>query len=208
MTWDVLNMIGTVAFAISGAMIAMEEDFDLLGIFVLGLTTAFGGGMIRNVLIGIPVETIWTQYHLFDIAFISIIVVFLLPNMVTRYWNKWGTFFDSIGLAAFSIQGANYAVQSGAPLSAILIASTLTGAGGGLIRDLLARRKPMIFYSEIYAAWGILAGLTIGLHWVHGTSEIMTLLIIIVSLRMCSVIFNWKLPKHLKRNTREQNISI
>ncbi|MET3696530.1 trimeric intracellular cation channel family protein [Bacillus oleivorans] len=208
MTWDVLNIIGTIAFAISGAIIAMEEDYDLLGICVLGLTTAFGGGMIRNLLIGIPIDTIWTQYHLFEIAFFAIIVVFLLPNMVIRYWNKWGTFFDAIGLAAFSIQGANYAVQSGAPLSAVLIASTLTGVGGGLVRDILARRKPMIFHSEVYAAWGVLTGLAIGLNWVHGTFETMILLIIIVSLRMCSVMFKWSLPKHFKGKTKDQDISM
>ncbi|MBP1934441.1 trimeric intracellular cation channel family protein [Ammoniphilus resinae] len=198
MTWDILNIIGTIAFAISGAMIAMEEDYDLLGISVLGLTTAFGGGMIRNVLIGIPVHTIWTQYHLFEIALLAIIVVFLLPNMVNRYWIKWGTFFDAIGLAAFSIQGANYAVQSGAPLSAVMIASTLTGVGGGLVRDILAGRKPMIFRSEVYAAWGVLTGLVVGLGWVHGTFEILLLLIVIVTLRMCSVIFKWNLPKHFR----------
>lgn len=202
MTWDVLNIIGTIAFAISGAIIAMEEDYDLLGICVLGLTTAFGGGMIRNLLIGIPIETIWTQYHLFQIALFSIIIVFLLPTIIIRYWNKWGTFFDAIGLAAFSIQGANFAVQSGAPLSAVMIASALTGVGGGLVRDILAGRKPMIFQSDVYAAWGILTGLVLGLEWVHGTFEIIVLLIIIVALRMCSVIFKWRLPKHLKGKTK------
>lgn len=208
MTWDVLNIIGTVAFAISGAMIAMEEDYDILGICVLGLTTAFGGGMVRNLLIGIPIETIWTQYHLFEIAFFAIIVVFLLPNIVISYWNKWGTFFDAIGLAAFSIQGANYAVHSGAPLSAVMIASTLTGVGGGLVRDILAGRKPMIFQAEVYAAWGLLTGLVIGLDWVHGMFETMILLIIIVSLRVFSVIFKWSLPKHFKGKTRDKDVSI
>jgi len=198
LTWDILNIIGTIAFAISGAIIAMEEDYDILGICILGLTTAFGGGLIRNILIGLPIKTIWTQYHLFEIALIVILVVFLLPNIVIKYWNKWGTFFDAIGLAAFAIQGANFAVQINAPLSAVMLAATLTGAGGGLVRDILAGRKPMIFRSEIYAAWSILAGLVIGLNWVHGPFEIMILLIIIVVLRMLSVIYKWSLPRHFK----------
>ena len=88
---------------------------------------------------------------------IVILIVFLLPTIVLKYWNKWGTFFDAIGLAAFAIQGANYAVQSGASLVEIMFAATLTGAGGGMIRDILARRKPMIFQSEVYAAWGDLS---------------------------------------------------
>ncbi len=195
LTWDILNIIGTIAFAISGAMIAIEEDYDILGILILGLTTAFGGGAIRDLLIGIPIKTIWAQGQLFEIAFIVILIVFLLPTIVLKYWNKWGTFFDAIGLAAFAIQGANYAVQSSASIVAIMFAATLTGAGGGMVRDILARRKPMIFQSEVYAAWGILAGLVIGLNWMHGPLGITVLFISIVVLRMLSVIFNWSLPK-------------
>lgn len=130
LTWDILNIIGTIAFAISGAMIAIEEDYDLLGILILGLTTAFGGGAVRDLLIGIPIKTIWAHGQLFEIALIVILIVFLLPMIVLKYWNKWGTFFDAIGLAAFSIQGANYAVQSGASIVEIMFAATLTGAGG------------------------------------------------------------------------------
>ena len=104
-------------------------------------------------------------------------------------------FFDAIGLAAFAIQGANYAVQCGASIVEIMFAATLTGAGGGMIRDFLARRKPMIFQSEIYAAWGILAGLIIGLNRLHGPFGITILFISIVVLRMLSVSFNWSLPK-------------
>ena len=173
----------------------IEEDYDILGILILGLTTAFGGGAVRDLLIGIPIKTIWAQGQLFEIALIVILIVFLLPTIVLKYWNKWGTFFDAIGLAAFAIQGANYAVQSGASIVEIMFAATLTGAGGGMIRDILARRKPMIFQSEVYAAWGILAGLIIGLNWLHGPFGITILFISIVVLRMLSVSFNWSLPK-------------
>ena len=83
------------------------------------------------------------------------------------------------------------AVQSGVSLVAIMFAATLTGAGGGMIWDILVRRKPMIFQSEIYAAWGILAGLVIGFNWLHGPLGITILFISIVILRMLSVIFNW-----------------
>lgn len=196
LTWEILNIIGTIAFAISGAIIALDEDYDLLGVSVLGLTTAFGGGAVRNLLIGIPIKTIWTQDYLFEIAFFVILVVFFLPSIVLKYWNKWGTFFDAIGLAAFAIQGANYAVQNGAPLVAIMLAATLTGAGGGLVRDILAGRKPMIFQSEIYAVWGALAGLIIGLDWVIESFGIAILFMAIVLLRMLSVIYKWRLPKH------------
>src|SRR6478609_7163532 len=61
MTWDVLSIIGTIAFAISGAFIAMEEEYDILGVYILGIVTAFGGGAIRNLLIGVPVSALWEQ---------------------------------------------------------------------------------------------------------------------------------------------------
>ena len=80
MTWDILNIIGTIAFAISGAMIALEEDYDLLGILILGLTTAFGGGAVRDLLIGIPIKTIWAQGQIFEIALIVILIVFFIAD--------------------------------------------------------------------------------------------------------------------------------
>lgn len=199
MTWEVLNIIGTLAFAISGALIAMEEDYDIVGVLVLGFTTAYGGSTIRNLLIGIPIESgpIWTQGDLVAAVFFTIIIVFLIPDRWwIRYWNKWGIFFDAIGLASFAIQGATAAVQINAPLSAVLVAATLTGAGGGMIRDVFAGRKPMIFREEIYALWATFGGLMIGLGFVQGPWATGALFVMIVTLRMCSVHFNWRLPRH------------
>src|SRR5699024_8700461 len=114
-TWDVLNIIGTIAFAISGALVAINEDYDLLGIYILGFTTAFGGGLFRNILIGIPVQNIWMQSSLFITAFFVITAVFLAPNVWEGRWKKSITLFDAIGLAAFAIQGANTAVSQNLP---------------------------------------------------------------------------------------------
>ena len=168
LTWDILNIIGTIAFAISGALIAMEEDYDILGIYFLGFTTAFGGGTIRNLLIGIPIGEIWQQEKLFIICFVAITLILILPKVWVHYWNRWGIFFDALGLAAFAIQGALFAVEVEASLSAVLVAATMTGAGGGVLRDLLAGRKPMIFQQEIYALWAVLAGLIVGLGYITG----------------------------------------
>ena len=81
MTWDILNIIGTIAFAISGAIIALEEDYDILGILILGLTTASGGGAVRDLLIGIPIKTIWAQGQIFEIASIVILIVFYCQRL-------------------------------------------------------------------------------------------------------------------------------
>jgi len=111
MTWEVFSIIGTIAFAISGAIVAMEEEYDILGVYILGIVTAFGGGAVRNLLIGVPISALWDQGMLFQVALVAMTAVFLFPNNLLRHWRKWGNFFDAIGLAAFAIQGALYATN-------------------------------------------------------------------------------------------------
>lgn len=195
MTWDILNIIGTIAFAVSGAIIAMYEDYDILGVLVLGFTTAFGGSTIRNLLLGVPVESIWMQETLFIVIFVLLIGLFLLPYKWLLFWNKWNVLFDAIGLAAFSIQGALTAMAFGAPLIAVVVAAILTGSGGGVIRDIFAGRKPLIFRKEIYALWAAVGGLCIGLGFISGPWLTGGLFVVIVGLRMLSVQYDWHLPR-------------
>lgn len=194
MAWDVFSFIGTFAFAISGAIIAMEEEYDLFGVYILGVVTAFGGGALRNLLIGMPSTALWDQVFLFQVAIASITVIFLFPNNILTHWERWGTYFDAVGLSAFAIQGAMFAVQLELPLSAVIVSALLTGAGGGIIRDLLAGRRPLVFKREIYAIWAAGGGLLIGLGIFKGDIALYFLLVIITSLRILSLIFHWKLP--------------
>ncbi|SDH03081.1 Uncharacterized membrane protein YeiH [Alteribacillus persepolensis] len=194
MTWDLFNIIGTIAFALSGVVVAMEEEYDLMGVYILGFVTAFGGGAIRNLLIGVPVSALWDQGNLFVIAFIVMTVAFLLPSLWLDRWKRWGVLFDAIGLASFAIQGAIYATEMGHPLSAAIAAAALTGTGGGMVRDILADRKPMFLRKDIYIAWAMLAGLVIGLGWIQTMPGYILLLVAIVTLRMLSVTFQWQLP--------------
>src|SRR5699024_805442 len=198
MTWEIINVIGTLAFAISGALVAMEENFDIVGMLVLIFTTAYGGSTIRNLLIGIPIEEgpIWTQSYLVTSVFIIVLLLFFLPyRWWIKYCGKWGIFFDAIGLSSFAIQGANNAVQIDAPLSAVIVAATLPGAGGGMIRDVFANRKPMIFQKEIYALWASLGGVAIGIGFIQDAVSTWILFIGIILLRLGSVYFGWKLPR-------------
>ncbi len=202
MTWDILNIIGTIAFALSGVIVAMEEDYDLVGVYILGLVTAFGGGAIRNLLIGVPVSALWEQGTLFTIAVIVMTFAFILPSLWISHWLKWGLLFDALGLAAFAIQGALYATSMGHPLSAVIVAAMLTGTGGGMIRDVLAGRKPLFLQKEIYILWAMLAGIVIGLDLVKTTTEITLLFVTIVVLRMLSVYLKWQLPhRRIHSNT-------
>ncbi|WP_170007276.1 trimeric intracellular cation channel family protein [Bacillus fonticola] len=196
MAWEMLNLIGTVAFAISGAFIAIEEEYDLFGIYILGIVTAFGGGAIRNLLLGIPVSQIWEQGVLFTTAFLVITVVILFPYAVDRGWRRWGQTFDAVGLSAFAIQGALYASQMELGVVALLFAAVLTGCGGGLLRDVLAGRKPLVFRDEIYALWAALAGIVIGFGFDVFTSDIilLALFVLITVLRIYSFLYKWRLP--------------
>ncbi|UTL72035.1 trimeric intracellular cation channel family protein [Bacillus halotolerans] len=199
MAWEPLSVIGIIAFAVSGAIVAMEEEYDILGVYILGIVTAFGGGAIRNLLIGVPVSALWEQGAYFQIALISITIVFLFPKLLLKHWNKWGNLSDAIGLAAFAIQGALYAVKMGHPLSAVIVAAVLTGSGGGIIRDLLAGRKPLVLKAEIYAVWAALGGLIVGLGWTGNSIGLYALFFVLVVCRVCSYMFNWKLPNRYFR---------
>lgn len=193
--FEIFSIIGTIAFAMSGAFVAMEEEYDILGVLVLGLVTAFGGGIVRNVLIGVPVTTLWGQGDLIMLAVMSVLVAFVLPMPWVRRWKRTEVLFDAIGLSAFAIQGALYATDMKHPMSAVLVAAVLTGIGGGIIRDLLAGRKPLVLRDEIYAVWAMLAGLAVGMGWFVSTWELILLFAAVVFFRMLSVHYKWKLPR-------------
>ncbi|MBP1935922.1 putative membrane protein YeiH [Paenibacillus sediminis] len=205
--FDIFSIIGTIAFAMSGAFVAMEEDYDILGVIVLGLVTAFGGGVIRNVLIGVPVTTLWTQHLLITLAVISILIAFVLPMRWIQHWKRTEVFFDAIGLSAFAIQGALYAVDMKHPLNAIIVAAVMTGIGGGIIRDLLAGRKPLVLRDEIYAVWAMVAGLWVGLNVSNTTIGLLCLFVLVVVFRMLSVYYKWKLPHRTLRPVGAGNVT-
>lgn len=197
MNWEVfeiLSMCGAIAFAVSGAVVAMEEEYDILGVFVLGLATAFGGGIIRNLLIGVPVTTLWNQKPLLMAAIIAMAIVFVLPVSWIGQWRRAESFFDAVGLSAFAVQGALYATEQSHGLPAVVVAATLTGIGGGMIRDLLAGRKPLVLREEVYAVWAASAGLVIGLGWAKSDAELLILFAVVVICRMLSVRYRWRLP--------------
>jgi uncharacterized membrane protein YeiH len=201
--WDVLSIIGTIAFAVSGAIVAMEEEYDLFGVYLLGIVTAFGGGAIRNLLIGVPVAALWEQEMMFQIALFAITAVFLFPQNLLKHWNRWGNFFDAIGLSAFAIQGALFAVQLGLPISAIVVAAVLTGSGGGIVRDVLAKRKPLVLRNEVYAVWAVITGLVIGFGIAVNDIALYVLFVSTTTLRVISYLYKWRLPFRTLRTTEK-----
>ncbi|TJY44213.1 trimeric intracellular cation channel family protein [Cohnella pontilimi] len=200
--FHVFSLIGIIAFAASGAVVAMEEGYDILGVFVLGLVTAFGGGVVRNLLIGIPVTTLWSQGVYLKTAFFAILIVFLMPSRLIWHWKRTEAFFDAIGLSAFAIQGSLFAVDAGLPLSAVMVAGMMTGIGGGMIRDIMVGRKPLVLRDEIYAVWAILAGCAVGLGPMKQPWQLVVLFSFVVLFRMLSVHYKWKLPRRTLSGAR------
>ncbi len=203
MAWDVLNVIGTIAFAMSGAVVALEVKYDIIGAYVLGLITAFGGGAIRNLFTGIPIIDLWQQSSLFIVAFITISIVILLPNNSVALLTKW-SIFDSIGLSAFSVQGAMYAHSIDLPLFAVVFSAAITGAGGGIIRDVLAQKRPIVLRQDVYLLWAVFAGFIIGLDFLSKSYQFYILFIITFILRHISHRFSWSLPTRSIQKQKEE----
>ncbi|GAA4080827.1 trimeric intracellular cation channel family protein [Amphibacillus indicireducens] len=178
----------------SGAVIALKVDYDLIGVYVLGLITAFGGGAVRNLFIGIPITQLWQQNSLFIIALITISIVFLLPSKAVIFLSRWNI-LDAIGLSAFAVQGAMYAQASELPIFAVMFSAAITGAGGGIIRDVLAQEKPMVFRQDVYVLWAILAGFVIGMDWITEAYQFYLVFIVILICRTISHRYGWSLPK-------------
>ncbi len=154
----VLDWIGAAAFAISGALAAMERRFDLFGILIMAMVTAIGGGTLRDVLVGItPVLWMSNLAYLYFIGGISILAI-AFRNELYRYKGSL-ELFDAIGLGAFTILGVEIGIQNGLhPLISVIL-GTMTGTFGGVIRDILRLKIPVIFHKEIYATASLSGGL-------------------------------------------------
>ncbi|MFP3726512.1 trimeric intracellular cation channel family protein [Priestia filamentosa] len=199
MLWDVFTYIGTIAFAISGSLAACgaRSQYNLIGFYVLGFATSFAGGVIRNILIAAPVSDVWKNQHLLVTALIAMTLLFVFPHKTMSQWKIWGDITDAIGLAAFAIQGALYAQSLHQPVSAVIVSAILTGVGGGIVRDLLVRKQPIVFKSDYYAFWALIPGVIIGFNLIHGSVSTYILFGAVIALRMLSLYFKWSFPKHL-----------
>lgn len=190
-----LEYVGIIAFAISGVNVAVEEDFDLLGIYMLGIITAMGGGIIRDIVTkeGIPV---------FFYSYSAIIVILITTTIAILLKGKWRghrilVLIDAIGLAAFVVSSGIKAINNQYNLVLFLFVTAITGVGGGLLRDIITNRKPVVFQSDIYCIAGIIGALVLrGLDSYIGMFHAAYLaLFIIVVIRMFCYKKNIHLPK-------------
>ena len=193
----VLDLFGTVAFAITGAFKAIEKKFDIVGILVLATITGVAGGTIRDVILGrIPNSIADPTYIVATIA--SGIVIFFLYSRLKKHWNLFLK-FDAIGLGVFTIIGATFAYNVfGLNFLAILLAGILTAAGGGILRDIFVNQVPIVFVKEFYLSASFI-GIVIFSIILYFTEDIyyatIVGIILTTSLRLIAIKYNWNLPK-------------
>ncbi len=157
--FDLLDLLGTIAFATSGALVAMNKKFDLFGVFIVAFVTALGGGTLRDVLIGkVPVGWMLETYYVYTIIGTTIITIVIRNHI--KYLSKSLFLFDTIGLGIFTITGTQIGVESNFnPIISVAL-GTMTASFGGVIRDLLCNQIPVIFREEIYATAAIIGAIT------------------------------------------------
>ncbi len=156
--FEFLDYLGTGVFAISGALVAMRRRLDPFGVFIIGFVTAVGGGTIRDILLGIQPVTWMKHTEYVFVSLVAIVIAILLRNHL-KYISKSLSFFDTIGIGIFTIIGTKIGID--AHLSAIICVAlgTITATFGGVVRDILCSRVPIIFKKEIYATACIFGGI-------------------------------------------------
>ena len=194
----VLDLFGTMAFAVTGAFKAIEHRADIVGIIILATITGLAGGTIRDVLFGktLPNSLIDPTYVI--ITVISAIVLFLLYSKMKKHWNIFLK-FDPVGLGVFTVIGATFAYNLfGMNFLIIVLSGMLTGIGGGILRDVFVNQTPIVFVKELYASASFI-GAIVFYFTLLITNEVYaaTILGIILTtgLRLVAMKYNWNLPK-------------
>ena len=166
----ILELIGTVAFASSGAMIAIEKKMDIFGVNVLGATTAVGGGIMRDIILGLTPPGAFSHPVYVLVAALTSTILFLIAyakptafesRVKTDYYDKLMFWCDTAGLGIFTVVGIQAAVRAvgGENVFFFVFIGTLTGVGGGVLRDIMAGETPYILVKHIYACAAIAGGI-------------------------------------------------
>lgn len=172
---QVIDFIGTFAFAISGIRLASAKQFDWFGAYVVGAATAIGGGTLRDVILDVPVFWMHDGIYL-TCTGLALLWVILFRKFLVHMRNTF-FIFDAIGLALFTIVGIQKTLDCGLPIWVAVVMGTMTGAAGGVIRDVLINEVPLIFRKEIYAMACVVGGVVFGISdWLGAPAKVTLLL--------------------------------
>ena len=200
----VLEIIGTIAFAVSGAMTGLQKNMDIFGVSILGLTTAVGGGVLRDLILGCTPPATFQDpiYAMLSLAVSIILFLQQIRRLLMRnpeQFNRILLLMDSLGLGAFTTVGIQIAYDSiEAPGAFLLIfVGVVTGVGGGVLRDLMAGNTPYIFVKHVYACASLAGAVLCVLLW-HPAGSVAAMLsgtLLILLIRGLSAHYRWNLPK-------------
>ncbi|MDG6448708.1 trimeric intracellular cation channel family protein [Glaesserella parasuis] len=193
------DLIGTIVFAISGAIAARQHKMDIFGMFVLAFVTGVGGGTLRDVMIS-STPVFWMKQPIYVLMIsVAVVIVAILKNQIDRdYWKKGLLIFDAIGLGVFTVIGVQKGLDFGLhPLICVALGG-VTGCFGGLIRDILRNEVPVILQKEVYVTASLIGGIIFILfrdagfesNWI----DVVTVTTVI-AIRMLTIKFNMHLPK-------------
>ncbi|MCG2611012.1 trimeric intracellular cation channel family protein [Flavobacterium sp. SM15] len=199
--FDILDILGTMAFAVSGALTAMNKKLDPFGVLIIAFVTSVGGGTLRDILIGrTPVG--WMQ----NLNYVYVILAgYFLAVIFRKKLDRFRTsmfLFDTIGLGVFTLIGLEKGLEKGLEPPICIALGTMTACFGGVIRDILCNEIPVIFRKEIYATICIIGGVFFFLLKklnIHEDVLYLATSVLIISIRLMAVIFKWSLPP-MERN--------
>jgi len=199
-----LDLLGTAVFAITGLLAARRKELDLFGAIVIAMVTAIGGGTLRDLIIDVPV--FWTQN---DVYIYVVVIATLLLFFLARFRRlpiKLLLFLDALGLAVFTVIGAQKAMALGFSDPIAIMTGIMTGVVGGVIRDVLVGEVPLVFRKEIYATASFV-GASIFLLMVHFSidTDIAVVLSILITLimRVWAIMYRIELPVFISYKARE-----
>lgn len=207
-TYDVytfLDLVGTFVFALSGAVAAKQKGLDLFGIFSIAFTVACGGGIIRDLCIGaIPPAGLANWLYLAMVVAATMIAIgfYRIVNIL----NQPVLLFDALGLSAFAVSGARKAIDFGHNYEVAILLGIVTAVGGGVIRDILLARIPVILKKEIYASAAMVgAMIVVAGDYLHYSRETVSAIAIVIcfGLRFLGLHFHWNLPSFPGKKTEK-----
>lgn len=203
----IMEMLGTVAFASSGAMLGVERKMDIFGVNVLGVTTAVGGGIIRDLILGINPPVTFQHFIYTLAAVVTSTLLFLIMYVKNQvysgnfalWYDRIMLFCDTVGLGIFTVVGSYAAVNAGYEDNRFLVVfvGVITGVGGGVIRDMMAGTMPYIFVKHVYAMASLVGGLAFILLYPYAdrVTSMMIGAAVVCAIRFLAVRYKWNLPR-------------
>lgn len=191
-----IDILGTIAFAISGVLVAMDKKLDMFGVFIIAFVTAIGGGTLRDVLIG-NTPVVWMRDYTYLIVVLGSVVLAVIFVKQLKYLRKTLFLFDTIGIGLFTMVGIEKGLAADLSPVMCIALGTMTASFGGVIRDILCNEIPVIFRKEIYATACILGGASYFLLQklpFESTYAYIGAILVIIVIRVLAVKFKISLP--------------